>query len=184
MSMRKRLLASALGCGAVALVAVSGAARAEDIPHLGQLATPEEMSSYDIDASPDGTGLPAGSGTPKQGEAVYAAKCQACHGVKGVGGQTIRLSGGQGTITGSADGRPIKTIGSYWPYATSVFAYIRRSMPFYDTKSLSNDELYSVTAYLLALNGLVGDNDTMDAKTLPKVQMPNRDNFFRWKRGD
>jgi S-disulfanyl-L-cysteine oxidoreductase SoxD len=80
--------------------------------------------------------------------------------------------------------RPIKTIGSYWPYATSVFAYIRRSMPFYDTKSLSNDELYSVTAYLLALNGLVGENDTIDAKTLPKVQMPNRDNFFRWKRGD
>jgi cytochrome c len=182
--MRKQWLAATFGGGAIGLVVMFGVARAEELPQLGRLATPEEISSYDIDASPDGTGLPAGGGTPKQGEAVYVAQCQACHGVKGVGGPTIRLSGGQGTIAGSADVRPIKTIGSYWPYATSVFAYIRRSMPFYNTKSLSNDELYSVTAYLLALNGLIGDDDTINAQTLPKVQMPNRDGFFRWKRGD
>jgi mono/diheme cytochrome c family protein len=179
MFMRKRLLMAAL-----ALAGMSGAALAEDIPQLGRVATPEEMSSWDIDASPDGTGLPPGSGMPKQGEAIYVAQCQSCHGVKGVGGPTIRLAGGQGTIVGSADVRPIKTIGSYWPYATSVFAYIRRSMPFYNAKSLSNDELYAVTAYLLQLNGLIGENDVMNAQTLPKVQMSNRDGFFLWKRGD
>ncbi len=179
MFMHKRLLMAALG-----LAGMSGVALAEDVPQLGRVATPEEMSSWDIDVSPDGTGLPLGSGTPKQGAAVYAAQCESCHGVKGVGGPTIRLAGGQGTIVGSANVRPIKTIGSYWPYATSVFAYIRRSMPFYDSKSLSNDELYAVTAYLLQINGLIGDNDVMNAQTLSKVQMPNRDGFFRWKPGD
>src|ERR1700756_1445447 len=143
-TLKRHVLASMLG-----LVGLAGAALAEDIPQLGRVATPEEISAWDIDVSPDGTGLPPGSATAKQGEAVYAAQCQACHGVKGVGGQTTRLAGGAGTIVGSAEVRPIKTVGSYWPYATSVFAYIRRSMPFYDSKSLSNDELYAVTAYLL-----------------------------------
>ena len=170
MSMRKRAIAATLGCGAIGLVVMVGMARAEEIGHFGRLATPEEISSYDIDVSPDGAGLPPGSGTPKQGEAVYVAQCQACHGLKGVGGKTIALAGGQGTILGDKV-RPIKTIGSYWPYATSVFAYIRRAMPFYDSKSLSNDELYAVTAYLLALNGVIGDSDTMNAQTLPKVQV-------------
>src|SRR5581483_6598164 len=130
--------------------------------------TPDEIAAYDISADPNGDGLPPGSGTPRQGEAVYAAKCVSCHGEKGVDGPADRLVGGQGTLTG--DKRPIKTVGSYWPYATSVFAYIRRSMPFTEPKSLTPDETYAVTAYLLQLNGIIKSNEVMNAQTLPKVR--------------
>ncbi len=165
-----------------ALVVVCGAALAAVSPNLGRVATPEEIASWDLTVSPDGKGLPPGSGTPKQGEAVYVAKCIACHREKGAGNPADRLVGGQGTIGG--DQRPIKTIGSYWPYATTIFAYIRRAMPFYETKSLNNDELYALTAYLLHLNGIIGENDTMNAQTLPKVRMPNRDGFVPFVRGN
>ena len=168
---------------ATVLALASSGALAYEAPHLGQLATPAEISSYDIDASPDGTGLPPGSGAPKQGETVYVAKCQSCHGVGGVHGAALALAGGVGTI-GKRDVKPLRTIGSYWPYATSVFAYIRRAMPFYDSKTLSNDELYAVTAYLLQINHIIGENDEMDAKTLPKVVMPWRDHFRPFVRGD
>jgi S-disulfanyl-L-cysteine oxidoreductase SoxD len=170
MSMREPLLAAAL-----ALVLAAGAVRAET-PNLGRVATPEEIKAYDITADPNGDGLPPGSGTPQQGEAVYTAKCGSCHGEKGVNGQADRLVGGQGTLSGEK--RPIKTVGSNWPYATSVFAYIRRAMPFNEPKSLTPDETYAVTAYLLQLNGIIKDGDVMNAQTLPKVQMPNRDGFF------
>jgi cytochrome c len=164
----------------------AGAAAAADTPNLGQVATPEEIASYDITVDPTGAGLPPGSGTPKQGEAIYAAKCVACHGDKGVGGQADRLSGGQGTIAYAKDveKRPIKTIGSYWPYATSVYAYMWRAMPFTEPKSLKPDELYALTAYLLYINGIIGENDTMNAQTLPQVKMPNRDGFFPFARRD
>jgi cytochrome c len=177
--MRKHLLAAA------SVLVLVNAAFAET-PNLGKVATPEEIESYDLTVDPNGDGLPPGSGTPKQGEAVYAAKCIACHGEKGVGGQADRLSGGQGTIAYAKDveKRPIKTIGSFWPYATSVFAYIRRAMPFAEPKSLTPDELYAVTAYLLQINGIIGENDTMDAKTLPQVKMPNRDGFYPFARKD
>jgi hypothetical protein len=165
-----------------AVVLVSTTARAEESPNLGRLVTPEEIAAYDIDASPDGSGLPAGSGTAKQGEAVYAEKCLGCHGAKGQNGPVMQLVGGAGTI--GVEQKPLKTVGSFWPYATSVFAYTRRSMPFYNSKSLNNDELYATTAYVLYLNGLVGENDVMDARTLPKVQMLNRDGFVPFKRGD
>jgi cytochrome c len=151
-------------------------------PNLGRVATPDEIAAYDIDVSPDGQFLPAGSGTPKQGEAVYAQKCMGCHGPGGKGGPVMRLVGGEGTI--GIEKRPLKTVGSFWPYATSLFAYTRRSMPYYDSKSLTNDELYATTAYILFLNGLIGENDVMNAQTLAKVKMPNRDGFFPFKRGD
>lgn len=180
MPMRKSLLAAV---GVLALAAQG--ALAVEAPHLGQPATPDQIASYDIDVSPDGTGLPAGSGNPKQGEAVYAEKCQGCHGEKGVNGApgALPLAGGQGTI-GKIDVKPLRTIGSYWPYATSVFAYIRRAMPFYDSKTLSNDEVYAVTAYLLRINNIIGEDDTMNAQTLPKVIMPWRDHFRPFVRGD
>ncbi|HWG04799.1 MAG TPA: cytochrome c [Beijerinckiaceae bacterium] len=178
MSMRNAHLATA----AVLALALHGASAAE-APHLGQPATPDEIASYDIDVEPDGSGLPPGSGTPKQGEAVYVEKCQSCHGEKGVHGPALALAGGEGTI-GKVDVKPLRTIGSYWPYATSVFAYIRRAMPFYDTKTLSNAELYAVTAYLLNINHIIGDNDVMNAATLPKVVMPWRDHFRPFVRGD
>jgi cytochrome c len=125
--------------------------------------------------------LPPGSGTPKQGEAVYAAKCVACHGDKGAGAPNDRLVGGQGTLPG--DGPPIKTVGSFWPYATTVFDYVRRAMPYNESKSLTNDEVYAVVAYILNLNRIIADGDTMDAQTLQKVKMPNRDGFVTFSRG-
>jgi len=105
---------------------------------------------------------------------VYEQKCQACHGAKGAGQPNDRLVGGQGTLASKA---PVRTIGSYWPYATTVFDYVRRSMPYIQPQSLSDDEVYAVTAFLLNLNGIIGENDEMNAQTLPKVKMPNQPNF-------
>ena len=176
MSMPNLLAASSV------LILVSAAALAAESPNLGRVATQEEVASWNLTITPDGDGLPPGSGTPKQGESVYVAKCIACHGEKGAGNPADRLAGGQGTIGG--DRRPVKTIGSFWPYATTVFAYIRRAMPYYETKSLTNDDLYALSAYLLYLNGIIGENDTMNAQTLPKVRMPNRDGFVPFVRGN
>lgn len=180
MSMRDLLLAAA---ASLLLAHAAQAAVAVESPNLGQPATPDEIASYDIDVEPDGSGLPPGSGTAKQGEAVYAKACQACHGEKGQKGPTLALAGGQGTI-GKEGVKPLRTIGSYWPYATSVFAYVRRSMPFTKTKSLSNDELYQVTAYLLYINKIIGEDEVMDSRTLAKVQMPNRNGFRPFQPGD
>ena len=113
--------------------------------------------------------LPAGSGTPKQGEAVYTAKCVACHGEKGAGRPNDALVGGIGSLPG--DKPPMRTVGSYWPYATTIFDYVRRAMPYNESKSLTNDEVYAVTAYILQLNGIIGENDVTNAQTLPKVRM-------------
>ncbi len=164
-----------------ALFALCAAALAES-PNLGRAATREEVASWDLTVTPDGDGLPPGSGTPKQGAAVYAAKCIACHGEKGAGNPADRLVGGQGTIGG--DQRPVKTLGSYWPYATTVFTYIRRAMPYYQTKSLTSNELYALTAYLLYQNGIIGEHEVMNAQTLPNVRMPNRDGFVPFVKGN
>jgi mono/diheme cytochrome c family protein len=160
----------------IALVAV-GCARATvvETPNLGQPAAAAQIVGWDISVGPDGIGLPPGSGTPAVGAVVYEQKCQACHGAKGAGQPNDRLVGGQGTLASKA---PVRTIGSYWPYATTVFDYVRRSMPYVQPQSLTDDEVYAVTAYLLNLNGIIGDADEMNARTLPKVRMPNRDNFI------
>ena len=117
----------------------------------------------------------AGKGTPATGAIVYEQKCQACHGAKGAGQRNDRLVGGQGTLTSKA---PVRTIGSYWPYATTVFDYVRRSMPYIQPQSLTDNDVYAVTAYLLHLNGIIGETDEMNAQTLPKVKMPNQPNFI------
>jgi mono/diheme cytochrome c family protein len=153
-------------------------------PNLGEETTPEAIASWDISIAPDGSGLPAGSGTARQGEAIYAAQCASCHGEKGAGDpkeppspvSAGPLVGGRGTLGGQT---PIKTVGSYWPYATTLFDYIRRAMPWSAPKSLTDQDTYSLTAYVLHLNGLVSEDDVLDARTLPQVQMPNRDNFVR-----
>ena len=165
---------SAALAAACALGLFSSAALA-DSPNLGKVITPEEVAPWDISVSPDGAGLPPGSGTPKQGEAVYASKCLACHGEKGAGKPNDALVGGIGSLAG--DKPALKTVGSFWPYATTIFDYVRRSMPYNESKTLTNDELYAVAAYILQLNGIIGENDTMNAQTLPKVRMPNRDGF-------
>jgi S-disulfanyl-L-cysteine oxidoreductase SoxD len=167
---------------AAALVALTGVAAAQS-PNLGKPISPEDLATWDISIGPDGAGLPAGSGTPKQGEEVFTMKCQACHNAKGAGQPNDRLVGGQGTII-TGDKPAVKTVGSYWPYATTLFDYIRRAMPLPQSKSLSNDEVYAVAAYLLNLNGVIGETDTLDAKTLPQVKMPNRDGFTPFHRGE
>jgi S-disulfanyl-L-cysteine oxidoreductase SoxD len=162
------------------LAVVSNAALAEN-PNLGRIAAPEEIASWDISIGPDGAGLPPGSGTPKQGEAVYTEKCLVCHGEKGAGKPNDVLAGGRGTLAG--DQPPVKTVGSFWPYATTLFDYVRRAMPLNESKSLTNDEVYAVVAYLLQLNGIIGENETINAQILPRVQMPNRDGFMTFSRG-
>jgi mono/diheme cytochrome c family protein len=175
MSMRSRLLAAAS-----ALAVISTAVLAET-PNLGRAATPEEIASWDISIGPDGAGLPPGSGTAQQGEAVYIAKCLACHGDKGAGKPNDALVGGRGTLVG--DQAPVKTVGSFWPSATTLFDYVRRAMPLNESKSLSNDEVYAVVAYLLRLNDIINESDTISAQTLPKVRMPNVDGFLLFARG-
>src|SRR5688572_2501533 len=170
-----------LACVALVL-AVGGCASGKvttgpmESPNLGREATPAQIAGWDISVGPDGGGLPPGKGTPATGATVYEQKCQVCHGAKGAGQPNDRLVGGQGTLASKA---PVRTIGSYWPYATTVFDYVRRSMPYMEPHSLTNDEVYAVTAYLLNLNGIIGESDEIDARTLPKVKMPNRDNFIR-----
>jgi S-disulfanyl-L-cysteine oxidoreductase SoxD len=164
-------------CAALAIIATPALAQA---PQFGQPISPADLAPWDISIGPDGAGLPAGRGTPAQGTTVYAAKCQACHGEKGAGTPNDRLVGGQGSL--APDKAPVKTVGSYWPYATTLFDYIRRAMPYTDSQSLTPDEVYAVSAYILNLNGIIGENDTMDAQSLPKVRMPNRDGFIPFPR--
>jgi mono/diheme cytochrome c family protein len=172
MSTRKRLALCAAMFATVPALAQA--------PQFGQEIAPAYIAPWDISIGPDGAGLPPGSGTASQGEAVYAAKCQACHGEKGTGGPNDALVGGIGSL--ALGKSPVKTVGSYWPYATTLFDYIRRAMPFPETKSLTNDEVYAVSAYILNLNGVVGTDEVLDAQSLPKVKMPNRDGFIPFPR--
>ena len=144
-------------------------------PGLGVVATPEQVAAWSLTILPDGTGLPEGSGTAAVGAKIYAQKCLACHGQDGAGKPNDKLVGGHGSISGKA---PVKTVGSYWPYATTVFDYIRRAMPLLQPQSLTNDETYALTAYLLELNDIIDSDQVMDAQTLPKVKMPNVENFI------
>jgi S-disulfanyl-L-cysteine oxidoreductase SoxD len=164
---------------AVMLIAASNAASAQ-APRFGQPIAPADIAPWDISIGPDGAGLPLGRGTVAQGEAVYAAKCQACHGEKGAGLPNDRLVGGIGSL--GPDKAPVKTVGSYWPYATTLFDYIRRAMPFQESQSLTSDEVYAVSAYILHLNEIIGANEVLDAQSLPKVRMPNRDGFIPFPR--
>src|SRR5437870_5447455 len=162
---------------AAALLLGLSAADAADAPRFGQPLAPADVAPWDISIAPDGTGLPPGSGTPAQGAAVYAERgCAACHGEKGAGGLSGPLVGGGPLDLKDRD--PVKLIGNYWPYATTIFDFTRRSMPWQAPKTLTDNEVYALTAYILALNKIIGENDVMNADTLPKVRMPNRDGFI------
>jgi mono/diheme cytochrome c family protein len=172
---RKRVLAAAVAvaCGAAT------SALAVDPPKMGVAAPADLIALMDKSIPPDGAGLPPGQGTPKQGEAVFAQRCAACHGVRGEGATNDRLVGGQGTLTEEVTQ---KTVGSFWPYATTLFDYVRRAMPYDAPTSLKDEEVYGVVAYVLFLNGIIKDTDTLNAQTLAQVKMPNRDGFVNeWK---
>jgi len=170
--MRKVLLAASL---ILTLASVAGAA---DTPRLGKPITEADIAAWDIAAMPDGTGLPPGSGTAAQGAVIYAQKCVACHGEGGKGGVAPGAGplAGRWPLTSGID--TAKTIGNFYGYATTVFDFTKRSMPFNMPLSLTDNEVYALTAYILVLNKVIDENDVMDAKTLPAVKMPNRDNFI------
>jgi hypothetical protein len=148
---------------------------------IGRSATPTEIAGWNIDIGRDGSNLPPGSGTVDHGREVFDQQCSACHGSKGEGGVGDRLVGGQGTI---ATPKPIKTVGSVWPSAPTLFDYIRRAMPQNAPQSLSNDEVYAVSAYILNMNGLLAADAVLDAKTLSAIKMPNRNMFVGDPRPD
>ena len=172
MSMHKPLSALIL-----AVLFGVGSALAQS-PKLGKPISETDIKQWDIAILPDGTNLPPGSGIAAQGAKIYAEKCIACHADNGRGG----ASPGAGPLVGGAPLTngidTLKTIGNYYAYATTVFDYIRRAMPFNTPRSLTDNEVYALTAYILSLNKLINDNDVMDAKTLPQVKMPNRDNYL------
>lgn len=170
-----------LAC-AVTLAAQSPAPAAQSSKYgVGQPATPEQIRSLGVAIAPDGTGLPEGSGTVAAGRDVYVASCARCHGEKGAGDVGPVLVGGQGTLKTA---KPLKTVGSFWPYATTLWDYINRAMPFDQPGALKPTEVYAVVAYILNLNRIIPDNQVMDAKSLPKVKMPNRDGFVADPRPD
>jgi S-disulfanyl-L-cysteine oxidoreductase SoxD len=165
----------------LALSLAAGAAAAE-LPHLGKPLDEADIAAWDISIQPGGTGLPTGAGTPAQGARIYAEKCAQCHGPDGKGGVAGVTTAPLAPLVG---GDPItdisaatKRIANFWPYSTTLFDYIRRAMPWQQPMTLANDEVYALTAYILALNKLIGENDTINAQALPKVRMPNRDGFI------
>src|SRR4051812_2246820 len=158
----------------VALMLYAGAALAAG-PNLGKPISAAELQAWDTSVMPDGSGLPAGSGTAAQGAPIYAKKCAACHGEQGKGGisSAVTARGPIASINAAE-----KTIGNFWPHATTLFDFIRRAMPWQEPRTLTNDEVYALTAYLLVLNKVIGEADVMNAATLPRVRMPNRDAFI------
>jgi mono/diheme cytochrome c family protein len=166
MSMRKLAIATGL------LLTLGAAALAEG-PQLGKPISPKDFAAWDLNILPDGSNLPSGSGKAPDGGKIFAEQCALCHGDGGKGGRAARLVGGPPKAT--LDGG--KTIANYWPYATTLFDFIRRAMPFPAPRTLSDDQVYALVAYILSENKLIGEGDVMNAQTLPKVRMPNRDNF-------
>ena len=161
----------------ISLLLASLAIQAEtpQSPNLGRPATPTEITAWDIDIAPDGAGLPPGRGTIAAGEALYNTRCEICHGPEGIGGSADALAGAEESLT---DKWPDKTIGNYWPYATTLFDFIRRAMPLDTPGSLSADEIYALTGYLLYLNGIIDEDKIVDADSLRKVTMPNQNGFL------
>jgi S-disulfanyl-L-cysteine oxidoreductase SoxD len=164
MSMGKRL-----SFGVALALLLAGAAHAADTPGLGKPVSEADLKLWDISIGPDGKGLPPGTGTAAQGATIFAQKCEACHGKEGVGGSNAALA--------NAPGKTERTMALYVPNATTLFDFIRRAMPWPQPKSLSNDEVYALTAYVLARNKVIAEDAVMNAETLPKVAMPNRDGF-------
>lgn len=171
-SLKTTLMASLLGASLVVAVTATAAEKY----NVGKTATPEEIAGWDIDIRPDGKGLPIGEGSVEDGEVLYEQICASCHGLFGEGaGRWPVLAGGKGTLK---DARPTKTVGSYWPYASTLYDYIRRAMPFTAPRSLTDEQTYQLTAYVLYLNELVDDDFVLTHENLAQIEMPNKDGFF------
>ncbi len=158
----------------VLLVLVASLAQSSELPGLGEPLDDQRIADLDFTVMPDGEGLPPGSGDVDSGLQLYQQHCLACHGPEGRNGVNDQLAGGFGTLVSDT---PVRTVGSYWPYATTLFDYIRRAMPYPNPGVLSNDEVYSLTAYLLFVNDVIPRDQRVDAGSLANVKMPNRDNF-------
>ena len=172
MSTRSRIAVGTV----LTLVACATAQRADQpAPRYGEPVSAAELVRWDISIPPGGAGLPAGSGTAREGLKVYEQHCLACHGAKGVGKPADALAGGIGSL---ATKTPLRTVGSYWPYSTTLFDYVRRAMPLNNPLSLSDADVYAVSAYVLFLNGIIAEDTVMNAQTLPQVKMPNREGFI------
>jgi len=175
MAASKGALASAIGAWMLAMTAQAGSYG------IGTRPTDAQIAAWNIDVAPDGKSLPPGSGTVAQGRALYDLQCSACHGSDLQGGMGPALAGGKGTL---ASDKPLKTVGSYWPYATTLFDYIRRTMPLQAPQSLSADEVYALVGYILFRNDILSADTTVDSAQVLKVRMPNRDGFYLDDRPD
>jgi hypothetical protein len=174
-----------LAAGIVLLASSAALAQTPSYKNVGRTPTKEEIQAVDISIGPDGKGLPPGQGTAKEGAPIFAAKCAVCHGAAGEGGKIgTRLVGGKADLETFSTLRPAKSVGSYWPYATTVWDYINRAMPRNQAGNLTANEVYALTAFILAKSGIIQEGDVMDAKTLPRVQMPNRSGFVPPKFSD
>lgn len=170
--MRKKLYSVMV----VSVLAISPfVSNSQETVRLGTPISENQLAEFDLVAEPNGNGLPAGSGTARQGKAIYDTRCAACHASNGEGvtGNTIIVGGDM-----QSEGTPLRTVGSYWPLASTVFDFVRRAMPADAPKSLSNDEVYQVVAYVLYMNGIVDEDQELNATTLPQVEMPNADGFI------
>ena len=166
----------------IAMAALLWSAAAADRRYgVGSPPAPDQVRAWDISIAPDGAGLPPGSGSAKPGKAIYASKCAKCHGSQGQGADDAALTGGIGSLNTP---KPLKTVGSFWPHATTLFDYVRRAMPFRDPGSLEPGEVYAVVAFVLHLNGIVKEDEVLDAATLRRIWMPNRDGFVPDPRPD
>ena len=193
MSTRKHGLGLWAALLMVTSVTISGALAQMPTYGVGRAPTAEELKAWDLTIPPDGQGLPPGQGTAVLGKPVYAERCAACHGDNGDDPKYRALVGGRGPLTSAElsenldwllGGKPVLTIGKFWPYATTLWSYINRAQPFDEPGSLTPDQVYAVTAYLLYLNGIIGEADVLNARTLPAVKMPNRDGFVPDARPD
>ena len=173
-----------IACSLIILTATSASLFANETGHfgIGKKATPEEIAGWDIDIRPDGKGLPEGQGSVLKGEGLYEAKCSSCHGLFGEGeGRWPALAGGEDSLT---EDRPEKTVGSFWPYASTLWDYINRAMPFTSPKTLTTNEVYAITAYVLYLNDLVEEDFVLTQNNLASIKMPNEENFYIDNRPD
>ena len=171
--------------GVVLLSASATLAQTPSYANVGRTPTKEEIQAWDIAVGPDGKGLPAGQGSAKEGAPIYAAKCAACHGAAGQGGAIgPRVVGGKADTETLTTVRPVRSVGGYWPYATTVWDFINRAMPRGQSGTLTPNEVYALTAFILAKSDIIKEDDVLDAKTLPKVEMPNRNGFVPAKFSD